>query len=251
MIHVRKRIGFAIVFCLLTTGISFGSELTRLFLDGIKDYQNAHYEDAIRKFSAVADGGVINGKLYYNLGNAHLKNGDVGLALLWYERAEKLIPNDPDLKFNMDYARSMVKDIKDEKGHTIYRVLFFWKYLLSPEVIKWAAISLNAVFWAILITGGILKKNPSKMIPGIIVIIAAVFTLTALYNFYEERHVQYAIVISDTVPVRSGFSEDATELFVLHAGTKIRVEKNQGDYYRIYFSKGKIGWVPKSSAGLI
>ena len=94
MINIQKKIGFTVVLFLLFTGISHGSELTRLFLDGIKDYRNGRYEDAIQKFSSVADGGVSNGKLFYNLGNAYLKNGDLGLALLWYERADKLIPND-------------------------------------------------------------------------------------------------------------------------------------------------------------
>ena len=251
MSGIRKHIGFAVMLLLLLTGDSHGSETTRLFLDGVKDYQSGHYEDAVEKFAAVADGGIVNGKLFYNLGNAYLKKGDLGSALLWYERAKKRIPHDPDLKFNMDYARSLVKDMPDEKGSTILRVLFFWKYVLSPESIKWAAILLNALFWLIIVIGIIFKRRPSKMAVGIIFILVAIITITALYNFYENKYIKWGIIVSNEVQVRSGFSEDATELFVLHAGTKIRVEKNQGDFYRIYFSKGKIGWLPKSSMGII
>ena len=251
MTGILKKIGFFAVFMVLFSVDSHGSESTRLFLDGLKAYQNGQYEKAIQKLSDVADGGVTNGKLFYNLGNAYLKNGDLGFAILWYERAKKIIPNDPDLKFNLDYARSLLKDMTEDKGNSIYRILFFWKHLLSAEVIKWAAIILNAVFWMTIMWGVMMKKRPPQIIPGIILIIALIFTATAMYDFYEHKFVKHAVVVSKQVAVRSGFSEDATELFVLHAGTKLKVEKQQDDFYRIYFSKGKIGWLAKSSVGII
>jgi hypothetical protein len=38
---------------------------------------------------------------------------------------------------------------------------------------------------------------------------------------------------------------------VLHAGSKVKIDKDNKDFYRIYFSDGKIGWVGKSEVGII
>jgi uncharacterized protein YgiM (DUF1202 family) len=51
--------------------------------------------------------------------------------------------------------------------------------------------------------------------------------------------------------VRSGLTEDSTELFVLHAGTKVKIGKERNGFYRISFSDTKIGWLKKSEVGII
>ena len=75
--------------------------------------------------------------------------------------------------------------------------------------------------------------------------------LTALYGYYEANFTRHAIVLPEKISVRSGLSEDATELFVLHAGTKVSIENENEGFFKITFSDGKIGWVKKSEVGVI
>jgi tetratricopeptide (TPR) repeat protein len=103
--------------------------------------------------------GTDNGKLFYNLGNAYLKNDDLGRALLWYERALKRIPDDPDLRFNYDYALTLTKDERGEKESPLLRILFFWKYQLSHSTVRWIAIFFNAALWTALSVLVIRKKR--------------------------------------------------------------------------------------------
>ena len=70
-------------------------------------------------------------------------------------------------------------------------------------------------------------------------------------QYHEDYRGSRAVVLPERVSVRSGLAENATELFVLHAGTSVQVEKEDGPYTRIYFSKGKIGWVRKNQIGLL
>ena len=42
--------------------------------------------------------------VYYNLGNAHFREGKLGLAILDYERARRLAPRDPDIVANLKFA---------------------------------------------------------------------------------------------------------------------------------------------------
>ncbi|MDM8543789.1 tetratricopeptide repeat protein [Desulfococcaceae bacterium HSG9] len=227
------------------------TELTAAFLNGLNAYKKADYELAVIQFKQIAAAGVKNGKLFYNLGNAYMKNGALGDAILWYERALKLIPADPDLKFNLNYARGLVKDKKESESAPIYKVLFFWNHLLNALNIQQIAIVLNIVFGLLLTARLFIKKNVLKAPTGIILLLCVIFTATAFYNSYASQYRRNAVVLPEEVAVRSGLSEDSTSLFVLHAGTKVKIEKENQDHFRVFFAHGKIGWVNKAQLGVI
>ncbi len=223
----------------------------RAFLDGITDYRENDFAGAITKFSEIAGTGIKNGKLFYNLGNTYLKNGEIGYAVLWYERAMQLIPNDPDLKFNLEYARSLVKDATEDKISPVFKILFFWKYLFSESTVQWAGIVLNAIFCLFLAMQWRKKNRIVKTTGYVVLFISMLFILTAFYNYYEKTYLKYAVILPLQTSVKSGFADKSTELFVLHAGTKVKVDRQTEKFIKIVFSKGKIGWIKKSEAGLI
>lgn len=51
--------------------------------------------------------------------------------------------------------------------------------------------------------------------------------------------------------MRSGFTDSATQLFVLHAGTRVRVERETDTHLLVRYTEDKIGWLKKSEAGII
>jgi len=246
-----KHFLLLVILILCSVRITGASETARTFLDGIKDYKENRFAESAAAFSRVADEGIKNGKLFYNLGNAYLKNGDIGNALLWYERAIKLLPHDPDLKFNHEYAQSLTKDEKGDKDVPLVRILFFWKYLLSQTRIQWTAIIFNLIFWSLMAVRVIRRKNRFQTVGHVILALGLIFTFTAVYNDYEANFIKEAVILPARVSIRSGLTDDATELFVLHAGAKVRIDKEKDDYIRIAFSDGKIGWIKKADAGVI
>ena len=248
--YVKRTLRCLLIVVLLAMPVK-AAELTQAFLDGVHSYKTGEYETAIIEFSKIVNAGIRNGNLFYNLGNAYLKNGDLGYAMLWYQRALKLTPDDPDLKFNHKFALTLVKDATEDDRLPILRVVFFWQQLLSATTIQWAAIVLNLFFWIILAIQALRKKRTLKTLSYVILTVALLFTLTAFYNYYAARYVKAAVILPDKVAVRSGLTGDSTELFVLHAGTKVKIEKENRDFYKIYFSEGKIGWLKKSEVGVI
>ena len=252
MITSRRIIAFiCLVGILLGYGTARSTEQTRSYLEAIEQYQQRNYAQAAASFLAIVDNGVQNGKLFYNLGNAYLKEGLLGHAILWYERALLMIPDDPDLRFNHNYAVSLTKDRIETKSQSLWRILFFWNHLLSPEVIRWLAIIVNLAFWSLLLVRILLKKKPLKATTIFLLLILLCLAATATYNYYYRSTNTAAIILVDEAPVRSGLSDQATELFVLHAGTKVRVKREINGFYRIHFAEGKIGWLPKESVGVI
>lgn len=226
------------------------AERAKLLLDGAEHYKNGDFEAAVEAFLKITDSGIKNGKLFYNLGNAYMKNDDVGRAVYWYERALKLIPDDPDLRFNIDYAYSLLKDEKGDPSSPVLNVIFFWKHKLSPFSVIWTAIILNCLLFALL-TLRLFVKKISMMSIIFVMFFSLVFTFTAFFNYYESAFMQKGIILPEKVPVRSGFTENSTRLFSLHAGTKVGIEQENQGYYKIYYSRGKIGWVSEKDIGII
>lgn len=245
-----------VVFCCLALMIAAPaaagvSENARSFIEGGKRYDAGDYRGAMERFEAIADSGVVNGKLFYNLANACFKEGELGRAILWYERAAKLLPRDPDLAFNHAYATSFVKDRKEESSGAIAAIIFFWKDWLSERAVKASAIALNFLFWGILAIA-LFLKNRSLKLPAILVLLPAmVLTLTACYDTYRARFVREGVILPEKAAVRSGLSAESTELFRLHSGTRIIIQQEKETHFRIYFEKGKIGWILKSEIGII
>ena len=222
----------------------------RSFLSALESYKTGDYASAAAGFSAIAETGVHNGKLYYNLGNAYLKNNDLGRAVLWYERASKLLPGDPDLKFNLAYARSLAKDAPEEMVSPLVRIFFFWKYQLSHRAVVLLAIGLNLLFWIALAAWRLTRRRGLRRLAQVLVFPALVFILTACQNYYESTFRQSAVVLPGEVSVRSGLEETSTELFKLHAGAQVRVVRTLDDHYQVRFSIEKIGWVSRQDVGL-
>lgn len=256
---------FAMSVFVLTISVSYAAETdadsaqsaaaASLLLEGVKAYEEGDYKRAINEFSALVSTGLRNGKLFYNLGNSYLKAGDIGRAILWYERAALLIPGDADLKFNLDYARGLTKDQQEGGELNVKRILFFWKYLLTDKTVQICAVSLNAILWGLLllqmfiITTG--RRSGVRRVSVVVGGLALIFVLTAFYNYYESSVGNEAIILPDEVIVRSGLAEGSTELFRLHAGSLVLLDRRQGEYARITFSKDMIGWIPIESVGVI
>jgi tetratricopeptide (TPR) repeat protein len=80
------------------------------FLRAEKQYQDQNYEGAIETYEAIGELGVVDGALYYNLGNAYFKAGHLGRAILNYERALRLMPGDEDTRANLAFANELVSE---------------------------------------------------------------------------------------------------------------------------------------------
>lgn len=249
---MKFRLWLVIIFMgILSAGLCHAQEHARQFLAAVEAYKAENYAEAAKGLQAIADSGIRSGQLYYDIGNAYLKANDLGHAILWYERAMILIPGDPDLRFNYEYAHSLTKDIQDENSNPLVHILFFWEYRLSARTIIFLALAGNLLFWGLATLWrltrrrGIYHAALTALVPAIILV------LTAGYNYYESAHPTHAIVLPDSVAVRSGLETTSTQLFELHAGAKVKVVKTMQGHVQIRFAEDKIGWIDSTDVGLI
>lgn len=250
MISTIKRYGilfFSIMILSGTFTVAGATEVAKDHFEALKYYQQGDYEKSAELMEQIAERGISNGKLYYNLGNAFFKAGKTGHAVLWYERALKHIPNDPDLKYNYNYVKGFVKDSADEKGLSVVGILFFWKSLLGRNLIQMAGLACLFIFCLIASIRIYKNRKIFKIHTTILFIVSLTLILTSVYDFYVDNYIKRAVVIPDEIQVRSGLSSDSTELFQLHTGTCVRIEDERKGYVKVRLSDDKIGWTEREN----
>ena len=76
--------GWAAILMLSWAGIGAGGDdAIETFRRGVAAYMAGDFERSVEAFEALAGQGIRNGKLFYNLGNAYLRQDRLGHALLW------------------------------------------------------------------------------------------------------------------------------------------------------------------------
>lgn len=232
------------------------STLAQDFLEGIRAYEAGAYADAAQAFERVADGGARNPALFYNLGNAWYKvrtmvenppEGSLGRAVLWYERARRLAPHDPDLIFNLERALEQRKDAIAVERSPLSRVLLFPGALLGARSLQWWALGSGVVFWL----GLALRcfgRSPGQRRSGRHGILLGAFLLLLLLpatlHGLHRTGLREAVVLASQLPVRSARGEDAPVLFALHEGALVTLEEVRDGHVKLRLDRNKVGWAP-------
>jgi tetratricopeptide (TPR) repeat protein len=203
----------------------------RAFAEGKTDAALAGYEGLLKQGASAP--------LLFNLGNAYAKNGQVGQALLAYDRARLLAPRDPDLEANRSYTLHHAN--LPAPGTTAERLA----ETLSPN--EWAWLLVAAVTAAC--AGGFTLYArpgvPLRVATGAMVLGAAI-ALGGLGLRQGGLHRAYVVVPEATVRL-SPFAEAQTA-FSLPDGTPVQVEAAHDDFLRIRTAKGETGWVRRGEA---
>ena len=83
-----------LIFIIAALGILFTTYASESLADkALKSYSQDQYSEAVDIYNEILAGGEVSSDLYYNLGNAYYKSGFPAKAILCYERALLLDPN--------------------------------------------------------------------------------------------------------------------------------------------------------------
>src|SRR5689334_17765004 len=74
-----------------------------------KLYEQGKYAEGAGAYEKILQTGTASPALYFNLGNAFFKSGQIGRAIIAYRQAQRLTPRDPDVRANLQFARNQVQ----------------------------------------------------------------------------------------------------------------------------------------------
>ena len=211
-------------------------------------YTKEQFKQSIDIYNQILMTNMESPEVYFNLGNAYYKTGQYTLAILNYERAKLLAPDDEDINFNLQVANQKVVDsIQELPGIFIVR---WWNSLVNSQTTdSWAILSIISfvVFLTMLGFYFFARTSEVKRITfwsGCFLIVFAVFSWSFAAR-QKSRLVNHseAIVMQPTVTVKSSPSEKGTNLFVVHEGLKVKITDKLGDWVEIKLADGNKGWL--------
>jgi tetratricopeptide (TPR) repeat protein len=211
-------------------------------------YTKEQFKQSIDVYNQILMTNMESPEVYFNLGNAYYKTGQYTLAILNYERAKLLAPDDEDINFNLQVANQKVVDsIQELPGIFIVR---WWNSLVNSQTTdSWAILSIISfvVFLTMLGFYFFARTSEVKRITfwsGCFLIVFAVFSWSFAAR-QKSRLVNHseAIVMQPTVTVKSSPSEKGTNLFVVHEGLKVKITDKLGDWVEIKLADGNKGWL--------
>jgi tetratricopeptide (TPR) repeat protein len=212
------------------------------------------YQRAVLRFERlVREGGIRNGKLFYNTGNAYFRAGDIGRAILNYRRAERYSPRDTNLRQNLAYARLSRPDKFDERQKTrVLKTLLFWHYDLAPTTRS----VLFAFAWAALWLGASVRRFWSRL-PRAVVIAAGCVAVLLLASLVVEAarasRRPAGVILAPEVIARKGDGASYQPAFSepLHAGTEFVLRESRNGWHYIELPDGRLAWIPAEAAELV
>ena len=84
------------------------SEAALLFDTANQQYAEGTFQDALTSYASALGQGYTSGALLYNMGNAYYRLDQWGQALRHYEKARKLLGEDPHLVHNIEMVRAQI-----------------------------------------------------------------------------------------------------------------------------------------------
>ena len=219
-----------------------------IYLEAIHLYEQGAFEESLNTYARIVEGGMESPELYYNMGNAAFRSNKIGHAILYYEKALKMDPAHQDAAHNLEYVSRYRVDAFEEVPEFFLRTWISKAVTTLPEH-TWSLlallsfiVTLGAVLLYLYVRSLALKKT--GFFVALVGLIFFLFTLSAGISRYRGvKEPDHGIILSPSVVVRSTPDESGTELFILHEGTRVKVNEQVTGWQNIRVIDGREGWI--------
>ena len=246
---------------LMTSALSAQAEGTvyvdSLWNDANMAYAEGRWSDAVNGYEQISDLGLESAALYCNTGDAFFKDGNIPMAILYYEKALKLDPSYSDARYNLDLLNQMIQDRIDAVPEFIFKA---WLrdicYIMDSD--SWAItflvlLTLTLAMGLMFVLAPTVAARRTGFFTGIVTLLFALFAISfSIWQKADYESADAAIVMRPVTSVKSSPSSEASmDLFILHEGTKVRVLDTVGSWNNIELADGRQGWIRSSDIAVI
>jgi len=210
--------------------------------------------EAANGFQALVDDGVVNGQLFYNLGNAYLRLKDLGRAMLYYRRAERFMPGDGRLAEGLRVARSLRRNDIPVAGRTaLIHALLFWHYDSSLRGRAAVGTAGYVAFWLVAIGATFVRRPGWRYVLVVLLVVWVSLAASVVAGAYAERHWREGVILAEDVAVNKDPGPGSSPAFEekLHQGVEFELLERDDRWLHIRLPNDKSGWIPKETAELI
>ena len=208
-------------------------------------YADGRYEEAAAMYQSLLDE-QPDATLYYNLGNARFKQGELAQAILNYERALRLKPNYKDAQYNLAFAQSRITDNIVEQDFFLSSWARTVRNNLSERT--WWSTSIGLFICALialllfLLGRELWLRKTAFHVAWIALLFSLIAGLNAGSLHQRNTLRNEAIITQGVVNVKSSPDRSGTDLFTIHEGTKVTIRETLGEWVNVRVGSNE-GWM--------
>ncbi len=217
--------------------------------------QAEDYAAAIEGYEAVITAGYTSARLHQNLGSAYFRRGDIGRAILNFERGLRLAPQNGDLRYNLNFVRRQAEGLSPAyPGFFLYR---WWQQLAGWMVPDgWAVFVLSCLWLALLAflawSTPRIQFRWGRAIAGSLLLVAFLGIGLALERRHQLERRDAAILLEANSTLRVAPGMDAPEAgTAVPVGLRVRLIDQYEDWRKVELENGRQGWLPEGDLGII
>ncbi|MGC9152044.1 MAG: tetratricopeptide repeat protein [Microbacter sp.] len=244
-----KRMQFFWIFMLVALSLS-SQELSLQKANAL--YSKGQYAAAAQQYEMIRQIEGNAPQLYYNLGNAYYRTGNLGKAILNYNRALLLDPNYDNARFNLRIAQLKVVDNVDVTSQFfLLQWIDDFGNLFSSN--KWAVISMVAfVLMLLSVLLYFFSTYKQRRKAGFSAAIVLFFVFIIGFSYAEKQSHKVidstaGIIMDPAVTAKDAPSLNSKDMFVLHEGTKVTISNEISGWTEIILPDGNEGFIPSTS----
>ncbi len=217
-----------------------------LFVIGNQLFSEEKYEEAAQVYERILKS-AEHSNLYYNLGNAYYRSGDIGLAIWAYEKGKILSPRHKDIRYNLSIVNTYVKDrIESPKG--FFLIELYRSFMERVTIID--LLGAGGVGLVILVLLSIMRNKLNLrekiLTPLLTLSILAIILLHifALDKYWELTDKVKGVVVRPLADIRSApVTRGENIIFRVHEGAIVDIIQSQPGWAEIILLDGKQGWI--------
>ncbi len=243
-----KRVAIAAVLASTIFIAHLHADDASAFAKANADYAAGHFSDAINGYEQLVHSGKWSANLFYDLGNAHDRAGDLGKAILNYERALALAPKQPEAQANLRLVRDHARALEMKRSA-------FERYV-QPVTSSQFAIAAAAGFWiAVFAAAGLFFRHRRTAVVPLVCACGVVLAALAGFSAYTLETANsgraLAIVTAKNVHARLATADNSGTVLALPPGSEVKILSARGDWVYAALPNDLRGWIPASAAELV
>ena len=229
----------------LAAFVASGNAQEDAFAKGNQEYAAGRFREAIELYENAVGGGATNAAVFYNLGNAYYRAGDLGRAILNYERALALESHYPEAEANLRLVRDKARAL-ELKRSALDRIVLQTSattYSVIAAIAFWiAAFCLATMFFS----GRPSPLRATMLVTSVLVCAAGVAGVYLSETGSAGRAL--AIVTAAGTEARVATADSASTVLALPPGSQVKVLSRRGDWLYATLPNDLRGWIPAQNA---
>jgi len=221
-------------------------EISANFDAANKLYELGKFTDAAAAYENMIHAGAASSAVYFNLGNAYFKSGQLGKAIAATREAENLTPRDPDVRANLQFIRARVQAPTGSPAswQQWLKTLTLNEWAVLTAVIVWVWLGL----WILIQFRPQLKQalRAALWCGGVAVFVFSGCT----YAAWSSESTKTAIIITKDAVLHNGPLDEAPTTATVHDGAELPVLDTKNDWLQVRVDNQRVGWVKREQVTL-